>query len=215
MKHLSEPLNGQRERRRIVHDLFRKIDFDLIVETGTYLGTTTEYLAAEFESSIYTIECNERFHAFAKQRLRKRPSVVALRDDSRSALRKLSSDSQATAATTFVYLDAHWQDDLPLKTEIDIVLRNWKRAVILIDDFAVPDDPGYAYDDYGPGAELNMELIRPLLGPHMTPFFPSAESSRETGYRRGCVVLGTPALSHHLWAVPSLRAIARQLAAAT
>jgi len=31
----------------------------------------------------------------------------------------------------------------------------------MIDDFQVPDDPGYAYDDYGPGKALTPDLVDP------------------------------------------------------
>jgi hypothetical protein len=60
----------------------------------------------------------------------------------------------------------------------------------LIDDFQVPDDPGYTYDDFGPGKALTCGYIRPAIrtfGLHT--FFPSANSANETGYKRGSVML--------------------------
>src|SRR5204863_9691435 len=37
--------NGQRQRKRIFTDLIATIPFDAIVETGTWLGNTTAYMA--------------------------------------------------------------------------------------------------------------------------------------------------------------------------
>jgi hypothetical protein len=60
----------------------------------------------------------------------------------------------------------------------------------MIDDFEVPDDHGFGYDDYGPGKALNAAYIGPLVEAHdLAVFYPSARSQEETGHRRGCAVL--------------------------
>ena len=81
----------------------------------------------------------------------------------------------------FVYLDAHWNDDLPLVEELQIVSAGWPRAVIMIDDFQVPGDAGYGYDDWGPGRALTEDLLpaTALAGWSLT--YPSAASDYETG----------------------------------
>ena len=33
-------------------------------------------------------------------------------------------------------------EDLPLGLEVDLIFPHWKRLVVMIDDFRVPDDPG-------------------------------------------------------------------------
>jgi hypothetical protein len=58
--------------------------------------------------------------------------------------------------TLFFYFDAYSNEDLPLAEEIDIIFGRSPHAVVMIDDFEVTDDPGFAYDDYGPGKALNM-----------------------------------------------------------
>jgi len=52
----SGPFNGQEFRREIFLDLMRNISFSAIVETGTYLGTTTEYLHDASRLPVYTVE---------------------------------------------------------------------------------------------------------------------------------------------------------------
>lgn len=61
----------------------------------------------------------------------------------------------------FAYLDAHWGEDLPLAEKLEIVFSWDSDAIVMIDDFQVPDDPGYAYDDYGPGKALTPDLVDP------------------------------------------------------
>ena len=68
--------------------------------------------------------------------------------------------------TVFFYLDAHWNDDLPLADEIDIIFSRCPWAVVMIDDFEVPSDPGYQFDDYGPGKALVLGYIRPAVLAH-------------------------------------------------
>ena len=62
---------------------------------------------------------------------------------------------------------------------------------VLIDDFRVPDDPGYAFDDYGPGKVLEPALLASLAQSSLSVFWPTAHSDAETGARRGWVVLAT------------------------
>jgi hypothetical protein len=58
----------------------------------------------------------------------------------------------------------------------------------MIDDFKVSDDPGYSFDDYGPGKRLDLDYLRASNLPELTVYFPSTPSHREDGARRGCVV---------------------------
>jgi hypothetical protein len=55
----------------------------------------------------------------------------------------------------FFYLDAHWSEDLPLADETEFIIRNLNTFTIMIDDFEVPRDSGFAYNDYGPGKHLS------------------------------------------------------------
>ena len=60
----------------------------------------------------------------------------------------------------------------------------------MIDDFQVPDDAGYAYDDYEVGKTLTTEYIAPLVSQfQLAEFYPRTPSTMETGLRRGCVVI--------------------------
>jgi hypothetical protein len=93
-------------------------------------------------------------------------------------------------------LDAHGQDDLPLKEEIQIIARNWNNFVAMVDDFQVPWDPGCGFDAYGPDKGLSCEHLRPLIQDlSLSGYFPRIPVPEETGSRRGYAPLAPHALS--------------------
>jgi predicted O-methyltransferase YrrM len=202
------PFNSQKSRTTLFRALMESLSPVAIVETGTYLGTTTEFLA-DTGRSVYSIEGHPRAYGFAKARLRRRRNVTLLRGDSRELLRKLSDGPLRSLAgrTLFFYLDAHWNVDLPLAEELEIVFARYPAAVVMIDDFQVSDDPAYAYDDYGPNKALTTEYVAPAMVAHdLVAFYPTARGSEESGARRGCVVLAQGAIhGTALAALPLLR----------
>jgi hypothetical protein len=196
--HPPRHLNGQLGRERIVRDLMRQIRFDAVVETGTFRAGSTRFFASEFNLPVYSVERNEVFYDYAKLAMRPFASTTHLSlGDSRDFLRKLAADPNLTNKLMFFYLDAHWDDDLPLRAEVSIIRSAWEGAVVMIDDFQVPGDGGYAYDDYGPSKRLALSLLQPLNSLKVEVFFPRMPSSEETGGRRGCVVLADPKSAVH------------------
>ena len=185
------PFNGQANRVRIFRAIIETISPAAIIETGTYLGTTTEFMAS-FGTRLYSIEGHPRNFGFALARLWRKPNVRLYQGDSRAELTRLFAGplQKLSGEPLFVYLDAHWKEDLPLAAEIEIIFSNSSHAVVMIDDFEVPDDPGYGFDDYGPGKALNADYIARLSELYqLAIFYPSTSSKDETGSRRGCVIL--------------------------
>jgi predicted O-methyltransferase YrrM len=199
------PLNGQQRRREIVRDLARMISFDRAIETGTFRGTSTEFFSAVIGAPVETVEANPRFFAYSSRRLAILPDVRVVLGDSRAFLQRVATRPGSADESVFIYLDAHWEDDPPLAQELQIITRGWTNAVVMIDDFQVPGDDGYAFDDYGAGRTLTENYLPAgdLVGWHL--FYPSAPSSDETGARRGCSVLVSPALFEPVREVASLR----------
>jgi hypothetical protein len=105
------------------------------------------------------------------------------------------------------YLDAHWNSDLPLAAEIDLIFSLSQKATVLVDDFEVPDDPGYGFDSYGSDLALNASYIDLAVREHqLAMYYPSTPSCAETGMRRGCVVLcKDDGLIERLRGIPLLR----------
>src|SRR5947209_5803157 len=67
------PLNGQCGRQQLVIDLMQAIRFTHIIETGTYRGTTTEYLARVSGLPTYSVELTKYNYHYARYRLRTFP----------------------------------------------------------------------------------------------------------------------------------------------
>lgn len=181
--------NGQANRKQIFQDLISTFHFDSIIETGTHIGNTTGYMAGESNLPVYTSEINERFYSLARMRLSEFENITFELGDSREFLRNIAR-SNIKNDCVFVYLDAHWYDELPLEEEIVIICDTWNDFVMMIDDFQVPDDPGYGFEDYGKGKTLSMGPFANVFSQNeLSVFFPACPSCDETGKCRGCTVL--------------------------
>jgi hypothetical protein len=182
--------NGQIGRADIFHDIISIVSPALILETGTFLGSTAAFFA-ESGLPVVTIESLPRNYGFARARLRQFSNVDLRLGDSRVQMRHaLGAYNERIGRPIFAYLDAHWKADLPLAEEIQIIFSHCPDAVVMIDDFQVPDDPGYAYDDYGPRKALIPEYVAPAVQKFdLAQLYPTLSSVEETGARRGSMVL--------------------------
>jgi len=188
------PFNGQQKRCALFLDLIERANPQAVIETGTYRGTTTEFMAEHFRRAIFTCEIVPRQFFQSQKKLAIYPQVSVFEADSRRFLEDVLS--QKTAGTPlFFYLDAHWQEDLPLRDELEIILRHGPPSIIMVDDFRVPFDEGYKFDDYGPGKVLDLSILAFLRDEPVQIFFPNTPSEHETGAKRGCVVLSTADLA--------------------
>jgi hypothetical protein len=188
---LGAAFNGQRFRQRLFQDLIQKSQPASIIETGTFRGASTEFMS-KTGLPIFSIERNPRYYGFCRARLWGHRNVTLWCGDSRSGLRALQIGPLRNLSNrpVFVYLDAHWNDDLPLAEELEIVFSGWPSAIAMVDDFQVHDDVGYGYDNYGPNKALTSAYIARAAEKHdLRSFYPSTPSQMESGARRGCVVV--------------------------
>ena len=133
-----------------------------ICETGTFMGVSTSFMAREFPSTpIYTSEINPNSFTKAKKSLEKHKNVTCFEGTSPKFLTHLF-DRDLLGNCPMFYLDAHWRDAWPLEDEIKIISTRTKRAVIMIDDFKVPDGPQFNYDSYA-DKECSLDMILPQL----------------------------------------------------
>lgn len=199
------PFNSQRFRQRIFDWIVAEIAPTYVVETGTAHGGTTEFIADRTSAPIFGIELDTRRITFARLRLRRHRSVRLLHGGSDVLLERLLAGSDLPAGVGFYYLDAHWGEELPLAAEIAHIFARRPESLVMIDDFRVPDDPGYEYDDYGPGRTLDVDYVRPAVERFgLRGFLPACPAVEETGFRRGTFMLaGTTA--GRLAACPLLR----------
>lgn len=179
--------NSQKLRTQIFDTITDLVKVDLIVETGTFRGTTTEYISKKVSCPIYTVELSIRFYTFSKLRFKKNKNVTVFNNDSRVFLNNLSKEKEWKDKTIFFYLDAHWNADLPLNEELDIIFSNWENAIVLVDDFKVENDEGYNYDEYD-GVVLGIDYLKPLKHHNLHCYFP-VSSELETGFKRGSIII--------------------------
>jgi len=200
------PFNGQQHRQKMFVEILKSMGAGVILETGTFRGTTTEYMARESKIPVWTFESSREYYAYSLTRLWRFPNVKLRCVDSRRGLRGYFDGSPTSELACFCYLDAHWQDDLPLADELEIIFGSTDNAVVMVDDFCVPNDAGYGYDDYGPGRALVRQYVNGVVEKYrLTVFYPSLDSHQETGARRGCIVLAPMRFAARLAAVPSIR----------
>jgi hypothetical protein len=184
--------NGQSKRRELFSWLIDACRPAAIVETGTYRGVSTEFMAKCSNVPIYSVESDARNFGFAKMRLWKHRTIHLSVGDSRKFLMEFitANTHEYIDRALLFYLDAHWGDDLPLSDELEIIFSSCLHPIVMIDDFEVPGDNGYGYDDYGFGRALTRSYIASQVKRHeLAEFYPITPSGIETGRRRGCVVL--------------------------
>jgi predicted O-methyltransferase YrrM len=185
----SRPFNGQERRKELYLEIIELLRPSAVIETGTFKGTTTRYLAESQDSPVYSCELNRRKYGYALHHLRPVRRRVDLRlSDSRRFLANLAKDPEVAKTRVLFYLDAHWNDDLPLREEIEIITESWKEPVVIVDDFEVPGTD-YGFDDYGETGRLSADYLNGLDHLGLKIFYPSAPVETETGAKRGCAVL--------------------------
>ena len=125
------PFNGQGGRCLIFAQLVQVFRPDVIIETGTYRGTTTEWMAA-FQLPIHSIESEPESFGFSAERFKATRNVALVHGDSRPHLRRLLGEVVPADACVLAYLDAHWEDDLPLGEELEIVFGDPRRTIVMV-----------------------------------------------------------------------------------
>ncbi len=180
-----QPFNGQRLKMHSIFDIASRFHPDVCIETGTYLGSTTPYLAT-LANITHTFEISEEYANIAEERLQnliKIGEVNLIRGSSAENLPILLSNLPKHKKV-LAYLDAHWLDALPLNEEL-MSLINWGGAfVAVIDDFKVPSDPDYGYDTYGKQV-VGIELLTSAGVENLYFYVPSIGANRDTGNTRG------------------------------
>jgi predicted O-methyltransferase YrrM len=198
--------NRQRIRLRVFREIDARIPFENYIETGTYLGMTTRFLAQTAQrrgAHVHSCEISEDYFAIARRTAGHLKNVRLHHGDSVEFLRALSP--KISSASNFIYLDAHWYDYLPLRDELSL-LANWPRSVVMIDDFKVPGDEGFAWDRYDDAREICLRYIEGCIGSSPV-YFPNYPSHQEgTGIARGyCVIPMSAADAEVLDSVPLLK----------
>jgi hypothetical protein len=181
---MKEPLNGQRARIRAVRTLINDFEPDALIETGTFVGSTTRFFCGN-GIPVYTAEMKRSFWLLARLRLGWGIEAKLFRGDTLTMLRRLATERPFKRP--LAYLDAHWWGELPVSAELNLLRENWSDAVVVIDDFMVPGDPGYLGYGYNDGYLSLNEQDGVSLPPDARAAYPAVPSDQETGARNGAL----------------------------
>lgn len=136
---ISRSLKDGALKASLLKQLKSAFDIDAFVETGTYLGDTTEKAARIFHE-VHTIELSSGLAVKAKQRLSPWKNTAVHLGNSQSVLLELLP---RISGRILFYLDGHYSGDAtarasldtPLLNELEAIgLKQKTDAVILIDD---------------------------------------------------------------------------------
>lgn len=183
----AQSFNGQIRRTAKIVEIAENFNPTTIVETGTFLGSSTAALSSLTDGSVYTLEINNKFAQKAKTRFLKNHShrkIELITGDSTEVLMTLlpKLNAESDNSRVMFYLDAHWEERIPTYDELIIIdshLDNW---VAIIDDFKVEHDLGYGYDNY-PSGSVDLTVIPRSLDVEV--WVPKGFSKYETGAKRG------------------------------
>ena len=161
---------------------------DVIIETGTHTGDTTEFLAKMFPSlKILTCDIETAYLNIAGKRLEPYKNIEMYLESSEKFLKKYLKKF----TFPFIFLDAHWNNYWPLSDELCII----KKGVVCIDDYDINYE-GFDFDEYK-NIKCNEKLVKEAVGkdtcifsnnPHAEYAFPCMQKKRRSG--RGYFQLG-------------------------
>jgi hypothetical protein len=133
-------------KRKIITDFLSRYQIQTAIETGTFLGDTTAFLA-ERCASVYSIELAEELAKKATERFSDVPNVTIIQGDSTVHIPRLLA---STPGTKLFWLDGHYSgtcfqgestlvtargfSDTPIVAELKSILYDTIPHVILVDD---------------------------------------------------------------------------------
>jgi hypothetical protein len=147
--------------KELMQHLIRTFQVDVLVETGTYMGTTAEQASSLF-SKIFTVEIHKPTFLDTRRRLARYPNISIYCDNSHNFL---AYPELSSLERPLYWLDAHYCGEgtgtlysekkwiiSPLERELEIILDHWpQKGIVLIDDLRgylnlrPEDKPGREY----------------------------------------------------------------------
>ncbi|MFE5489046.1 hypothetical protein ACFQ7Z_03655 [Streptomyces virginiae] len=175
----------------MVDELITTYQCDGLIETGSFLGDTSVYLARTYgEIPLWTCDIDPVFSQVAGHRLRPFPNVRCEATDSPTLVR----EANERFTQPLYYLDAHWEEEWPLSRELSAITH----GIVIIDDFDIGHQR-FSYDTYQ-GRVCGPDMLRPLadrvpgyytLNPEAPAPFPVLQVGRRSGI--GVVAFGEEA----------------------
>lgn len=153
-----KPFNGDIFLARHIALLIAKYSIKTVVETGTYKGSTSYWLAAH-ASIVHTIEISPLLSKQAAIKCKNRKNILFHTGNSPVVL---TSFIHTLNAPILYFLDAHWNAYWPLLDELDVIAKaNNRNCVLVLHDAYVPGTT-FGYDSYN-GQRLDLAYVSDKL----------------------------------------------------
>lgn len=177
---------GDRYMKAKFSEIINRRKIELVIETGTYLGGTTNQLR-QMVKQVVTIEVNPDYHNRAKENIKDHGNVQMFLGDSAQILHDVLADTKIAKQSMLILLDAHWGDVCPLKDELKAIADAGIKPVIVIHDWLVPGTD-FGYDSYK-GQPFTWEWIEKdifnIYGDQFTKYY----NTMAEGARRGVLYI--------------------------
>lgn len=156
-----------------------------VIETGTYLGSTTKWLS-QWTDTVHTIELNPENYNKAVRNLKENRNVEVWHGNSSELLKEILALHKDEPL--FIFLDAHWNDFNPLLDELKVIADNKLKPIIAIHDFKVPGHPELGFDSYN-GQDYDWDWIKDSVKEIYGEDFTVEYNSEAAGAKRGIVFI--------------------------
>ena len=144
----------------LINDIMEAVKPDRFVETGTHMGWTLMYMARRYPSlPIYSVEIDDQYHAASLHNCKPYRNMNLYHMSSPDFL--TLNFNLFNHGLSLFWLDAHWQDYVPLRDECKIVA-TLDRYVCLLDDFAC-DNPRFSGEVFGEHKN-NLQYVADIMG---------------------------------------------------
>ena len=184
------PFNGDIRRIKIIEELIDGSQFDIGIETGTWVGNTTQWLARHLPR-VASIEYDKGVHGIAMLRMDQLNHVELLHGESEELFPK--QVDRFVGKRIFCYLDAHAKDKKPpLGKELQAASQHGN-ALVVIDDFRVPNSE-FGYGTYD-GIDLDIQYLRNYIGNEIEVWGPGYPCDEPTGKKRGWALFAVGPMS--------------------
>jgi hypothetical protein len=150
-------------------------DADIFIETGANVGQTLRYVVDRYpDLELYSCEPNTESLSQAADALGDISRVHLYNMVSQDFLPKIVPEIEHPPVC---WIDAHGDGfKWPLRYEIEYLTHQFEKGYLVIDDFKVPDEPQFGYDEYD-GQVCSMSYIEDYFASEhkYTVIYPSYE----------------------------------------
>lgn len=180
------PFNNDFHLQEMMSKFIDESRVELLIETGTYKGDTTKFLAT-FNKPVITTELVEELYNEACIDIKEYTNIKALLGDSTTLLKPLLPTN---GERVFFFLDSHGANDRSLDRELDLIAESNITPFITIHDFVVPgttlgydshDGQAYCFESF----KDRFNKIYKRFGGYIYHY----NDDTAVGSRRGCIFL--------------------------